>query len=459
MNEKQFYHAALEKSLLGGKSQKARIDRAVRAASSVEKRPDGREWNPSPIPWIAIPVTALLLLATLTVALTGGFARKGHAITQPGSASPQPAPAQNDGDLTVLIENPIRAESFTVRLLPEFDRDLYDECLLWRESQGGAPVTEQDWGWLRDSRIELLGVMQQAGASDPLIWQIRFTPTNMQPFSESDFSAPGQVLEFAVNSAQYTVEGDKTSYPLGGVYNAVSFDADADGITAAWCSDRALPESGLVTVTVQYGIIDCKVEDMQRYFGSVAIVEHTFTLDAGALKGSTTHVSVPLSGTHWLTVCKETHTGYRNEQLSLDGVVLDAEVCRSGMGILLTFTVLDAPESMSEYQRSAIPLSLQNNSFGEGESPLIYVNGEPAGRALRIRRGYPYDGSVPQYLIPASSLSGPISSLGIEGFLNCVTNGDLSYDWSYDSAAGPLSPLLCFASEPLFYVDLPIAAK
>ncbi len=140
MNEKAFYHAALNRSLLNGKALKKRIHTRIAAEDAIEETPrkaeskpvapERSEWNPRPIPWIAIPVAAMLLLSTVTIGIAAGaigFKSRHAATDDPNAivapADPDPADALNLVDL-----------GCTVKLLPEFDEALKKECTDWRET-------------------------------------------------------------------------------------------------------------------------------------------------------------------------------------------------------------------------------------------------------------------------------------------------------------------------------------
>ena len=67
MNEKRFYHTALEKELLSGKDLKAKIDaeiRSERTAIDLAKRKSGAPRLSTLQKWIAIPAAAVLLVLT-----------------------------------------------------------------------------------------------------------------------------------------------------------------------------------------------------------------------------------------------------------------------------------------------------------------------------------------------------------------------------------------------------------
>ena len=296
MNEKRFYHTALDRTLLGGKSVKKQIDAKIRAEKAEASRQksarsasrNAKEWNPRPVPWIAIPVAAMLLLCTLTIGITAGARALRDSKQAAASATPQPtatpAPvqtmhtgAQADIDLKDL--------GCTVKLLPEFDDELKAECLDWRQSQGGEPYREEDWTWLKSATMTITD-LRQSGSR--IQWTEETVSEPLQPFLEMRTNAAGQSVELSLDSVTYTVEGDDTVYSLGTVFNETDWKPETDRFFMTWCNERStsdtpLPAEGIVTMTATYCVVDFKVEDMGRRFGSVALIEHTFSYDAAKL--------------------------------------------------------------------------------------------------------------------------------------------------------------------------------
>ena len=461
MREKQYYHAALERSLLNGNHLKKRIDRAIGDAPRPV-RTNG-EWNPRPIPWIAIPVTALLVLATLTIALTGGFARNNRSEQKPGAATaatPEPTEAPTDAVYGDGASLELQNLGTNVKLLPEFEPEMYDECVLWRESHGGRPVTEQDWGWLRSTNVEV----ESLTVSDQRIsWTITVTPERMEPFAAFVIPTDSeqQSIELNLGGATYTVEGDDTVHSLGDVFNGGSWSENGASFTEEWWANpmyftEPLPDSGIVTVTAQYNVIDFSVEDMGRRFGAVAILEHTFSFDAADLKPVAPEqtLDLALSGTYLLTVRNEEGNGYRTEPVLLDGMRLHTVIDYRRSGIYMTFSIVGAPET----KYVAALLSMQD-SFGGGQLPL-WTDGDTARPVTVEQRAYTHVGEqrvVFRIPLTPKDYNGR-ASIPFEAFANyVVASGDApeQADWSWDSTQGSL-PETRSAYESLLKTEIPL---
>ena len=385
MTEKRFYRLALEGSLLDGKNVKQQIDAKIavaeRSAASRSARSNA-EWNPRPIPLIAIPVTVLLVLCTLTVAAFGGFAGRNGSRSAAGESTPTAQPAE--APAPPVIEN----EPCSVKLLSEFDAELKQECLDWRASQTRESYDESKWTWLRESKLEAVEVYDCGGM---LHWRIAFTATNLQPFLEDDMD---RRLDFTMWRVWYSVEGSDAEYSLGDLYNSLGyrFDETQGTLYEGWYASGAkqpLPTTGKITVTMQYCIVDCSVEDMGRYFGSIAVVEQSFTFDAAALQNdpTTEHRLIPLSGSYTFTMPNADRTVYQNRTLSLDGVMLDASIRHTDTDVRVWFTVKEAPESWTTDEKQAVLVSLLTGwhkggaavtyQFGFGDAVAVGIHQSP----------------------------------------------------------------------------------
>ncbi len=313
MSEKRFYHSALEKALLSGKVQKRRVKAAIEAdpvrptkntirredtgirqnSTAVRQNParSGKEWNPRPVPWIALPVAAMLLLTVVAGAITAGAmglykpTQKAAADTPIETAAPmaQTAPAL---ELTDLGSN--------VVLLPDFSEELQRECLDWRERQHGAPYKVEEWEWLKDVKPEVLGV---AYNGREFSWNVKTKLPQIEPFTMNPVGAyVGQLVELSCpNNVYISVNGGERTpltHPVNARNASISASQWFEGGT--YYSDADLPASGIVTVTERFYLVDYRVEDMQRYFGAVAYIEHSFSFNAAALTDQPGHYAISL---------------------------------------------------------------------------------------------------------------------------------------------------------------------
>lgn len=121
MNEKRFYHTALEKELLSGKDLKAKIDaeiRSERTAIDLAKRKSGAPRLSTLQKWIAIPAAAVLLVLTLAagaLVANGGMRESHRAGTRPEETLPPmetPAYTETPGATEVppMEEPPVSIE-------------------------------------------------------------------------------------------------------------------------------------------------------------------------------------------------------------------------------------------------------------------------------------------------------------------------------------------------------------
>ncbi len=289
MSEKRFYHLALEGSLLSGKAQKRKLNAKLNRefperAAKAGKPGNSKEWNPHPVPWIAIPVAAMLLLSTLTVGVMAGANALRGANKQPETVE-EPINAASDLNLVDL--------GCTVKLLPEFDEALKAECLDWRERQHGKPYEEADWAWLRDLKTETVGVAEKDGS---FYWAEKISLPRTEPFENEGLESgyDEQALELAVPELLRISAGGEEKQ-LNCVVNAESYGYRSFSRTGKWESGTyytasPLPASGTVTVTERIYVVDYKIEDMQRYFGAVAYIDHTFSFNAAAVQAQMPHV-------------------------------------------------------------------------------------------------------------------------------------------------------------------------
>jgi len=117
MKEKEFYHAALNGSLLNGKQLKRRIDAAVgRTAAKRPAAAQSNERRPALRMWIAVPAAAALLLVTLGV---GAFVIARNVHLGDGMIAGQPTEQTDAIPSETPTEQPlILAESHCIYGIP-----------------------------------------------------------------------------------------------------------------------------------------------------------------------------------------------------------------------------------------------------------------------------------------------------------------------------------------------------
>lgn len=449
MNEKRFYHMVLEGRLLNGKALKHRIDRVLFSATSANTSRSSERKTTRSIKWITVPVTAMLILATLVIALIPGAKLHKHnpaASIGTANTAPTSAPA------TLNLVN----EKTDIHLVSEFDAELRQECMDWRDSHGKS-FNASDWNWLLNTEVKTVTAAERAGK---LSWSVIIRPDSIVPFTNTDWSGQEQATEISLWRAWYTTDnGEKHS--LSDVIDTTGSRIDTtEGMEyLTFCQrdvDEALPTAGRITVTAQYCVVDCSVEDMGRYFGSVALIEHTFSFNAEGINYEIRHFPVALSGNHMLTVQQSEQT-YTNIERSLEGVILDTNVWYTPTGIDLCFSVAYAPTDWTDAERNALLLSMQNCTASVGMDnalPRYRIGDGESKQVQHIQSGYPWRYSDSHYIIPLA-VTDPAwdSDLTVEVFTSHLTS--LSGEEKWTLYPGKDEPVVDSAVTSLFSVKIP----
>ena len=444
MREREAYRAAIDAHLAG----KERIRNAVLGA---ERKPGmrGRGRVHKPLVRAAAIAAALLLCTGAALAAAEWIGREQYT---PGTYLFDTQDARSEGEPIVDVEKAIAAAapengSYSVRLLPELEDAA--ELANWREDMGQSPFSEADWGWLREV-VPSIGEALISGHT--ISWSTRLTTDHVAAFSSAG-DAAGQRLDAITDTAYYTVSGDETKRILSSFGTSLNPNhaSESSVMLGTECeTDDGFPTSGTVTVTQIIRILDTRVDPMSS-IGTLALIEHTFTLDAasGAAASETVHVSVPLTGDCILTV--SSGGAVRNERVNLDGVVLDAAIDYASAGLYVKLTVTETPAGWTDAYTDAL-------------MSITHAGDMRGMRALYTVGGMQYSPSLPSF-IPCRELAyilpvfpsdyGDISSLTMELLLERWTalNGEpCGEDWSTAalpsswSAEGESQPLATFES-------------
>lgn len=469
MREKQLYHTALERNLLNGRSVKravlARVGEKQGAALKSKAKARGKDWTPRPLPWIAVPVTALLLLVTLTVGVAAGAAgfktRRADETTDPVS--------EHTVSGAVTADAAVRDHAASIRLLPELAEA--EEFAGQRQAHGQPPFSEEDWGWIRNMQLSVERVTLD---NTLLSWvtKVRVQPIGateqlLNPFTNE---GPGQQLDFFPEEAyckRETADDAAKAIDTFNIGSGYTFAVEGGWLTmyvpttfylpSDFTTEAGAPASDTVSVTQQFRIIDNRV-DSQAYIATLAEIEQSFRFDLETLQtvAEPTRVPVPLAGECVLTVEKEGHTGYRNERLSLEGVVLDAKIRYTQKGILVSFAVSEAPEAWTSLHRQAL---LRAMAFHERQSRSYYsVNGEAKQETWRFDRGAdPEDACI---LVPIEpSDYGAVQLLTLDMTASHIVAADNQTpreDWEWDSTDGELPLETTVEAAQLVTVTVPL---
>ena len=445
MREREAYRAAIDAHLAG----KERIRNAVLGA---ERKPGmrGRGRVHKPLVRAAAIAAALLLCTGAALAAAEWIGREQYT---PGTYLFDTQGARSEGEPIADVENAIAAAapengSYSVRLLPELEDAA--ELANWREDMGQSPFSEADWGWLREV-VPSIGEALISGHT--ISWSTRLTTSHAAAFS-SGGDAAGQWLDAITDTAYYTVSGDETPHALSCSTGLNPKQAtETSVLLETECeADGGLPTSGTVTVTQIIRILDTRVDPMSS-IGTLALIEHTFTLDAasGTAAAETVHVSVPLRGECVLTV--SSGGTVRNERVNLDGVVLDAAIDYASAGLYVKLMVTETPAGWTEAYTEAL-MALPHASDERGLR-AFYSAG--AGRSVPS-----HPSTIPlhemTYILPVfPSDYGDISSLTMELLLERWTalNGEpCGEEWS--TAALPSSWSAEGESQPLATFEIPL---
>ncbi len=210
-------------------------------------------------------------------------------------------------------------------------------------------------------------------------------------------------------------------------------------------------------------VADGSVDSDQPTRAPIAVIDFTFTFDAAAGRpvAETQHVSIPLSGEHMIMVqgwYGEGSYEMRNQVLSLDGVMLDAQIEYRAVGIYVTLTIEEAPKDWTEYEKVSL-LAAFDDVMMLNEPNLPYrINGGEV--MLPERLNYGADGALyvllPVY--PADYAS--VTSLNMELIAHRIVaaNGAAPTDdwkWSFETDGALYDPVVRSDSLASFEIPIP----
>lgn len=446
MREREAYRAAIDANL----AEKERIRSAVLHAEAAPRQGSAPRVH-KPLVRAAAIAAALLLCTGAAFAAAEWIGRENYTpesylLDWMGTRSENAPIADVENAITAAV--PVNG-SYSVQLLPTLPDA--DALAQWRKDMGQPAFSESDWGWLRS----VTPTIEEALISGrTLSWNTRLTTDHAAAFSSAG-DAAGQRLDAITDSICYTVPGGETKRILSSFGTSLNPNhaSESSVMLGTECeTDDGFPTSGIVTVTQVIRILDTRVDPMSN-IGTLALIEHTFTLDAasGAAANETVHVSVPLTGDCILTV--SSGGAVRNERVNLDGVVLDAAIDYASAGLYVKLTVTETPAGWTDAYTDAL-------------MSITHAGDMRGMRALYTVDGMQYSPSLPSF-IPCRELAyilpvfpsdyGDISSLTMELLLDRWTalNGEpCGEDWS--TAALPSSWSAEGESQPLATFEIPL---
>ena len=482
MNEKRFFHNALETDLLSGTKQKCRLDAALgrTKASAADAAPVCAKARKDRAlkRWVYIPAVAVLLVLTVAlgaVVIVRGFRNEQHQAVQP-TADQTPVEVPRP----IILSN--RAE---IRLLSEIDTEgAFDRARA--EDLHLSAFDEADWGWLRKARASVndlsatastirwtteLRVSKDDHAENP--FETLVDVTRGMPlcffYAGSGLDTPdvgAQLVEFA--SPGEIRFGDDGYDWIVLIPEVCAMPQVYDQFPAA------LPPTGEVTIqntmqildragesgesTVQVAKEDGTTDEVPSAL--LGTVEHTFTFDAEVVLNiaEPLHIDVPLSGEYILSIHE--NNGFHNERVSLDGVTLDAEVRYTVEGVVVILSIKDAG-ALSDVEQESLYLALSGGPGGTGDLPFAAAREvDSSYRVYPLSRTFWGSTRFARYLIAIDPSEYEIAkSIDFSGNLSYAVgeaNGEPHDDWSWSGADGALPDLLMDCRQlPTLSIPLP----
>ena len=425
-------------------------DGSVRSAGRLPKR-------------ILIPlVAAAVLLITGTAVAAGVLLRDNYSpinyLDETKAEREQKGEAIPDVEAAIASAAP-ETKAYSITMLPDLpEAELLNE---YRQAQGQPAYSEADWGWMRNIKPEIREVLYDGRNCT---FTVRLHTDHGMCFDWPREDA-GQWVEALMDEARFRREGEDAASELlvsGGIQSFDETGVTLEGEIEQY--ETPLPDEGRVEITVDVGLRDAKVEDMNR-IGDVAVLSFTFTFDVGAAReASKPAVTLrPLSGSVVLTVDDWSDPNkppvYYNKRVSLDGVVLREEAVYRQTGVYVTYTVESAPEGWTEQYTNAL---LYPNRYGEsigltvryrigsdGEWALPgYENESPFGKFTCIVPIFPSDYETVKQQGVTLSLT--------NSFCTAFNGTPVGEDWRYDIPWGSSEMRMDPLSQPIAEFPLPL---
>ena len=331
----------------------ASVERSLSACRETKKE---RTWGLGRLPRkLLIPLVAAAVLLIATTAVAAGMLLRDN-YNPVNYLSETKAEREEQGKTIPDVEQAIASAApesgnYTITMQP----DLEDADILngQRLAQGQPAYSEEDWGWMREIKPEILEVLYDGRAFS---FSIRLHTDHGLSFNWPR-EDEGQWVEALVDFGEFRRQGEEGTHDVN-VSGGISA-YDAEGVTIQGeIMEPPFPQEGRVELTVDIGLRDARVEDM-AIIGVVSRLKYTFTFDAAAAReASKPAVTLrPLSGSIVLTVDDWSdldHPRLYNKRVSLDGVVLREEVRYKQTGVYVTYTVQEAPADWTEAMKNSL---------------------------------------------------------------------------------------------------------
>ena len=336
----------------------------------------------------------------------------------------------------------------------------------WREYMGQPPYKEEDWAWVRELKPTIGDVLFDGKA----LYVTTYVETSHPEVFYYDTDTD-QRLWIASEEATYTVNGGSFAYttPLYGENWGYDYtDHSVKVVAQGEPEEGTFPEDGIVTMTQRLYVADALTDDMQPTRAAIAVIDFTFTFDAAAGRpvAEEQHVSIPLSGEYIVTMLEwaryntfeevSQNDMIRNDMLNVDGVTLDAKIEYRPVGIYVTLTIKDAPETWAHYERASL-LSAIRDGMSDGPDIPFRINDEEPQTPESMN----YSGNESIYvLLPVyPSDYDSVTSLTLDLLMHRIVsvNGEEPRDdWSWDFGKQGGYAQEVYESEPLATIEIPI---
>ena len=334
----------------------AAVERSLSACRSEKKE---RTWGRLPRKLLIPLAAALVLLIAGTAVAAGVWLRDNYSPTNYMGTSKEQREEQ--GQTIPAVEQAIASAApqsgdYRIVMLPEFPNAAEQDE--WREKLGQPKYNEADWAWMRNIRPEVREVLIDGRSLVANIW----LNTDHGAAFDMSWEGDGQWVEGSVDKVLYRFPGETEAHetPYGGSggttdYNETGVNLMLEVILP---EDGSFPSEGRVELTLEVGLRDDRVEDMNP-IGNVGKLYYTFSFDAAAAKEASKPMVTlrPLSGSIVLTVDDWSdldHPRLYNQRVSLDGVVLREEVRYKQTGVYVTYTVEKAPTDWTEAMKNSL---------------------------------------------------------------------------------------------------------
>ena len=334
----------------------AAVERSLSACRSEKKE---RTWGRLPRKLLIPLAAALVLLVAGTAVAAGVWLRDNYSPTNYMGTSKEQREEQ--GQTIPAVEQAIASAApqsgdYRIVMLPEFPNAAEQDE--WRVKLGQPKYNEADWAWMRNIRPEVREVLIDGRSLVANIW----LNTDHGAAFDMSWEGDGQWVEGSVDKVLYRFPGETEAHetPYGGSggttdYNETGVNLMLEVILP---EDGSFPSEGRVELTLEVGLRDDRVEDMNP-IGNVGKLYYTFSFDAAAAKEASKPMVTlrPLSGSIVLTVDDWSdldHPRLYNQRVSLDGVVLREEVRYKQTGVYVTYTVEKAPTDWTEAMKNSL---------------------------------------------------------------------------------------------------------